>query len=469
MNRLFEQWAGEPCINTYQLTANGSNRLYSRLEGATKRCIATINDDVRENEAFFHFAKEMKARGVNVPEVYAVSTDRRTYLQEDLGNVSLYTFLNSRKSSGVDITEAMREFYRKAIDNLIVFQSSCRDIDFSRSYPRPCFDRQALSWDLNYFKYYFLRLFHVAFDEQLLEDDFQQLMDFLLDGDCGYFMHRDYQSRNIMLRDGELYVIDFQGARQGAAEYDLASLLYSSKSDVPDGMRTELLEYYIGRRSVRDGDAFDAKTFRSRYYGYVLARIMQAMGAYGYRGIIEKKEHFIKSIPFAVNNLRNILSSVTLPVAMPHLLTVLGAITEMPEYAKESEILTVSVFSFSYRKSIPFDRSGNGGGYVFDCRALPNPGLYDEYKQLNGRDQAVKDFFDDHPEAGQYLEHLWVVVDQSVDAYIERGYARLMLCFGCTGGRHRSVYCAEQTALHLRNKYEGRVNVNVFHLESGKF
>ena len=196
---------------------------------------------------------------------------------------------------------------------------------------------------------------------------------------------------------------------------------------------------------------------------------MQAMGAYGYRGIIEKKEHFIKSIPFAVNNLRNILSSVTLPVAMPHLLTVLGAITEMPEYAKESETLTVSVFSFSYRKSIPFDRSGNGGGYVFDCRALPNPGLYDEYKQLNGRDQAVKDFFDDHPEAGQYLEHLWVVVDQSVDAYIERGYARLMLCFGCTGGRHRSVYCAEQTALHLRNKYEGRVNVNVFHLESGKF
>lgn len=469
MTSLFEKWAGEPCVNTYQLTANGSNRLYYRLEGETKTCIAAVNEDVRENEAFFHFAKEMKARGINVPEVYAVSDDRRTYLQEDLGNVSLYTYLNSRKSNGVDVTEPMRELYMKAIDELIKMQSVCRDIDFSKAYPRPRFDRQALQWDLNYFKYYFLRLFHIQFDEQLLEQDYQTLISWLLDDDCDFFMFRDYQSRNIMLRDDELYFIDFQGARQGAAEYDLASLLYSSKSDVPDDMRGELLEYYLQCRKERDGESFDADIFRPKYYGYVLARMMQAMGAYGFRGVIEKKEHFVKSIPFAVNNLRKIINAVSLPIELPHLLSVLKAITELPEYSKGLEGLTVTIFSFSYRKSIPFDKSGNGGGYVFDCRALPNPGLYDEYKQLNGRDPEVKEFFDKYHESEEYLSHVFAIVDQSVDTYIERDYTRLMLNFGCTGGRHRSVYCAERTAQHLREKYEGVVTVNIFHLEQGKF
>ena len=467
MVSLFEKWAGESCINTNQLTANGSNRLYYRLEGATKCCIAAINDDVRENEAFFYFAKEMKNRGINVPEVYAISDDRRVYLQEDLGNVSIYTFLNSRKSNGIDVTVPMRELYQKSIDWLIKIQKLCRDVNFTMSYPRPCFDRQALQWDLNYFKYYFLRLFHIPFDEQLLEQDFQTLIGFLLDDDCNYFMYRDFQSRNIMIRDGELYFIDFQGARQGAAEYDLASLLYSSKSDVPDEMRGEMLEYYIQSRVEQEGSAFNAATFRAKYYGYVLARMMQAMGAYGYRGVIEKKEYFVKSIPFAVNNLRKILSTVKLPVEVPHLISVLRAITELPEYNKDSEGLTVTIFSFSYRKSIPFDKSGNGGGYVFDCRALPNPGLFDEYKQLNGRDQEVIEFFDQHPETEQYLSHLFAIVDQSVETYISREYTRLMLCFGCTGGRHRSVYCAEQTARHLRENYD--CNVILHHLEQGKF
>lgn len=477
MTTLFEQWAGEPCINTYQLTANGSNRLYYRLEGATKKCIAAINEDVRENEAFFHFAKEMKARGINVPEVYAVSDDRRTYLQEDLGNVSLYTYLDSRRSSKIDVTEPMRQLYMRAIDELIKIQSVCRDIDFSKAYPRPRFDRQALQWDLNYFKYYFLKLFHIPFDEELLEVDFQTFIDYLLDDDCDFFMYRDYQSRNIMLVEkecdstttNELYFIDFQGARKGAAEYDLASLLYSSKSDVPDEMRKELLDYYIQRRKERDGEGFDAEAFRPKFYGYLLARMMQAMGAYGYRGVIEKKEHFVKSIPFAVNNLRKVISTIKLPVDLPHLTAVLKHITELPEYSKHSDILTISIFSFSYRKSIPFDKSGNGGGYVFDCRSLPNPGLYDEYKQLNGRDQEVKDYFLQHPETEKYLSNLFALVDQSVDSYLERDYTRLMLNFGCTGGRHRSVYCAEQTAAHLREKYSGSVVVNVFHLEQAKF
>lgn len=495
MTTLFEQWAGEPCVNSYQLTANGSNRLYYRLEGTTKKCIAAINEDVRENEAFFHFAKEMKKKGINVPEVYAISDDRKTYLQEDLGNVSLYTYLDSRRSSKIDITEPMKELYMKAIDELLKIQNVCRDIDFSKAYPRPRFDRQALQWDMNYFKYYFLKLFHIPFDEELLEVDFQTFIDYLLDDDCEYFMYRDYQSRNIMLVEkgddltttNELYFIDFQGARKGAAEYDLASLLYSSKSDVPDEMRNELLDYYIQKRKEREGESFDTEVFRSKFYGYLLARIMQAMGAYGYRGVIEKKEHFVKSIPFAVNNLRKVIRVFhTLPPsacptglsgspskdllsAIPHLSAVLRYITELPEYSKSADILTISIFSFSYRKSIPFDKSGNGGGYVFDCRSLPNPGLYDEYKQLNGRDEQVKEFFRHYPETENYLTNLFALVDQSVDSYLERSYTRLMLNFGCTGGRHRSVYCAEQTAAHLREKYSGTVAVNVFHLEQAKF
>lgn len=472
MDQLFLEWAGEPCINKIQITANGSNRLYYRLEGATKSCIAASNDDVRENEAFFFFAKELKARGINVPEVYAVSKDGTTYLQQDLGNVSLYTFLSSRKTNGVDVEDSTRTLYKKAIDSLIEMQIRCSDIDFSKSYPRPRFDRQAIQWDLNYFKYYFLRLFHVQFDEQLLEADFQTFTDFLLDGDCDCFLYRDFQSRNIMLLDDELWFIDFQGARQGAPQYDLASLLFSSKSDLPNDLRVELLDYYMDRYDVvskqydQEANPLDRTTFVTRFYAYVLARIMQAMGAYGFRGMIEKKEYFIRSIPFAVNNLRYIINNFELPVNLPHLQQVWRSITEIKEYADDKEGLTVSVFSFSYRKGIPFDKTGNGGGYVFDCRALPNPGLFDEYKQLNGRDQPVIDFFLQHPETEEYLNNVKAVVAQSVQTYIDRGYTRLMINFGCTGGRHRSVYCAEQISRYVNDNFDCVVTLH--HLEQSK-
>lgn len=463
MEQLFLDWAGEPCLNKYQITANGSNRVYFRLQGATKCCIAAYNGDVRENEAFFYFSKAMAERGINVPEVYAVSEDRTTYLQQDLGNVTIYTYLASRKTNGIDVTEPTLSLYRKAIDQLVRIQSLCGDLDFSYSYPRPDFDRQAIQWDLNYFKYYFLRMFHVPYDEELLEKDFATFIDYLLDGDCNCFMYRDFQSRNIMIDDdGELWFIDFQGARRGAPQYDLASLLYSSKADLPDSMRSELLEYYLDQ-SV---PASQRDTFRKRYYAYVLARIMQAMGAYGFRGIIEKKDHFYRSIPFAVNNLRNIINSVDLPVEIPHLMKVWNHITSMPEYDTEKERLTVSIFSFSYRKGIPFDKSGNGGGYVFDCRTLPNPGLFEEYRSLTGRDSPVIDFFLQHPEMEDYLLHVRSLIDISVRTYMERGYNRLMVCFGCTGGRHRSVYCAEQIAKFVSQNYD--CDVSLHHLEQSK-
>lgn len=471
MDQLFEQWAGEPCINKIQISANGSNRVYFRMEGESKTCIAAVNNDVRENEAFFFFAKELKARGINVPEVYMISEDRRTYLQQDLGNVTIYTYLSSRKVNGVDIMQPMRVLYKKAIDQLVHIQTVCNDIDFSHSYPRPRFDSQSLHWDMNYFKYYFLKLFHVPFDEQKLETDFQTFIDYLLDDDCDYFLYRDFQSRNIMIVEDELYFIDFQGARQGAAEYDLASLLYSAKSDVPDSMRSELIEYYLDKReesasNSKSDKPWDREAFRMKFYGYVLARIMQAMGAYGYRGVIEKKDYFVKSIPFAVKNLKTIIENHKFPIDIPELEAAWHNVANMPEYNTEEEKLTVSIFSFSYRKGIPFDKSGNGGGYVFDCRALPNPGLFDEYKSLNGRDAAVIEFFDEHPETEQYLQYVRGIVGTSVEEYINKGYTRLMVNFGCTGGRHRSVYCAEQIAKFLRQNYD--CNVAIHHLEQSK-
>jgi len=471
MEELFLRWAGEPCVNSVQISANGSNRQYFRLEGATKHCIAARNNDVAENEAFFYFATEMKKRGINVPEVYAVNDDRTLYLQEDLGNTTLYTYLTSRKTNGVDITVPMQDMYKSAIDNLIEIQDKCKDVDFSHSYPAPAFDRQAIQWDLNYFKYYFLRLFHVPFDEHLLENDFSTFINYLLDDDCNYFMYRDFQSRNIMIVDDKLFFIDFQGARRGAAEYDLASLLFSSKSDVPDSMRQQLLEYYMNKRAERNGgDKWSSEEgrnrFRCKYYGYVLARMMQAMGAYGYRGIIEKKEHFIKSIPFAVRNLRSIIDNVKLPIEIPHLESVWKAIADMEEYKERDDKLIVSVFSFSYRKGIPFDKYGNGGGFVFDCRSLPNPGLYDEYKNLNGKDKPVIDFFLSHPETEKYLSYVKGLLEEVVTSYIEKGYTRLMVNFGCTGGRHRSVYCAEQVAKYLGDNFD--CTVNLYHLEQGK-
>lgn len=467
MEKLFEQWAGEACTTRNQLTASGSNRIYFRLSGDTHTCIAAINQDVRENEAFFFFAREMRKRGIRVPEVYAVSDDRTIYLQEDLGNVSVYGFLLSRKTSGIDTTQSMRQLYRQAVEQLVKIQACCSDIDFSNAYPRPAFDRQAMMWDLDYFKYYFLRLFHIPFDEQLLQSDFDHFVDYLLDDDCNYFMYRDFQSRNIMVQEDELYFIDFQGARRGAAQYDLASLLYSSKADVPDAMRAELLEYYLDQREQEAAmGPFDRDVFKSKYYAYVLMRMMQAMGAYGFRGLIEKKDYFVKSIPLAVNNLRTLLQEHPLAVELPHLTQVLQHIVDLPEYQEVDNTLTVSVFSFSYKRGIPFDKTGNGGGFVFDCRSLPNPGRLEEYREMTGRDLAVAKWLENYEETHRYLDHVKGLVGAAIENYQERGFTRLMVNFGCTGGRHRSVYCAEQIAKFIRQNYDCKVALH--HLEQSK-
>ena len=461
IRKLFEQWSGVPCTEILSLGANGSNRRYWRVIGEGCSCIAAENNDVRENEAFIYYSSALREQGIRVPEVYAVSEDRCHYLQQDLGDKTLYSILFDKRRNGGGFDNEMVELYKRVLDDLTEIQLAGRGLDFSKAYPRSDFDAQSIQWDLNYFKYYFLKLKYIPFDEQLLEQDYQTLIQYLLDTDCGYFMYRDFQSRNIMLKDGELYYIDFQGGRRGAAQYDVASLLFSAKSDIPDAIRTELLNYYVNCLSGRV--AIDKKDFKQHYYGYVLIRIMQAMGAYGYRGYFEKKDYFIESIPLAIRNLRSVIEKIDLPIEIPHLIGVWKTIVAMEEGCSEQQIntgLTVTVNSFSYKKGLPQDTSGNGGGYVFDCRALPNPGRYPEYRCYTGKDQPVIDFLQGDPKVERFLEAAEMLVGDSITKYLERKFTSLSVSFGCTGGQHRSVFCAERMAKWIAENFQCHVVIN---------
>lgn len=477
---LFRKWAGVDCEQYMPLGANGSNRKYFRLSSGEKTCIAAVNDDIRENEAFLYYSRSLAERGIRVPELYAISDDRRCYLQQDLGDTTLYSYLYAKRQRGEGFDEETLALYKKVLSDLALIQTRCRDLDFSYAYPRPDFDSQAIQWDLNYFKYFFLKLFYVPFDEQLLENDFHTLIDYLLAGDCSSFMYRDFQTRNIMVVGEDLYYIDYQGARRGAPQYDAASLLYSSKAEIPEAIRQELLAHYVDcffsdqnivtsdQNQVTDHRS-QVTAFTSRFYGYVLIRILQAMGAYGYRGLYERKDYFIASIPLAIANLRTILQRLPEELHIPHLRSVLEHIVNSKLAVAEthttlpSDTLTVDILSFSFKKGLPNDTSGNGGGFIFDCRALPNPGRYPEYRSYTGKDPSVIEFLQKEPVVDQFLEHVQAIVAQSVEKYIERKFSHLQVAFGCTGGQHRSVYCAERLAAYLRNNFD--CNVVVTHRE----
>lgn len=461
IGQLFQAWAGMPMTELLALAANGSNRKYWRAKGEMVSCIAAYNDDVRENEAFFYYSSELKNKGVRVPEVYAISDDRRCYLQQDLGDTTLYNYLYDKRREGGGFDAETLGLYKQVLNDLAGMQVAGRDLDFGMAYPRSDFDEQSMRWDLNYFKYYFLKLKYIPFDEQLLEQDFNTLIDYLLSADCGYFMYRDFQSRNIMLVDGIPYYIDYQGGRRGAAQYDVASLLYSAKSDIPEVIRQQLLEHYI--QCLAKHQPLDKESFRQHFYGYVLIRIMQAMGAYGYRGYFERKDYFINSIPLAIRNLRNIIESTTLPIDIPHLRQVWHRIADSEMAQSEEPMstgLTVRVNSFSFKKGYPSDPTGNGGGYAFDCRALPNPGRYPEYRCYTGMDKPVIDFLQGDPQVENFLKGVQSLVGPSIKKYLERNFSSLLVSFGCTGGQHRSVYCAERTAKWILDNFDCQVIVN---------
>lgn len=469
LSALFEEWAGESPDFILPLAPSGSDRRYFRLKGANKVAIGAYSPVDKETIAFLNFSKHFKNKGLPVPGIYAEKLEQKVYLQEDLGFTTLYSYLLQKDEYFPDY---LIRIYQKVVEQLARLQIvGGEGLDYSVCYPRAAFDKQSMLWDFNYFKYYFLKLAKAPFNEQDLEDDFHRFADYLLEADNGYFMFRDFQTRNIMIKNGEPFFIDYQGGRKGALQYDLASLLYQAKANIPEDIRTELLHHYL--KTARELTNIDEAKFIEYYYGFVLIRCIQVLGAYGFRGLYERKEHFLKSIPFAIRNIKWIFENIDLKVEIPTLKQALLDIVDSKQFEPfdkikgSSSLLTVSISSFSYKKSgIPKDGSGNGGGFVFDCRFIHNPGRYEPYKKLTGRDEEVINFLKHHSEMDGFLNNVFRIVDSAIEDYIDRSFTHLMINFGCTGGQHRSVYAADALAKHIKEKYG--VKIKLQHIEQEK-
>jgi aminoglycoside/choline kinase family phosphotransferase len=470
LKKLFEAHFHVPAqqVQPLQGELGGSGRKITRLSNGRSTAIGILYDVREENRAFLEFSKHFRQHGLPVPQIYGKALDHGAYLEEDLGDTTLYQFLSKNRHAD-QIAESVAAAYRKVVSVLPRFQVQAgRDLDYSVCYPIASFDRQSVAWDLNYFKYYFLRLAGVSFNEQALENDFSRLTDFLMSADREYFMYRDFQSRNVMLRDGQPFFVDYQGGRKGALQYDIASLLFDSKADLPPKLREELLNDYLA--ALDHYVKVDREAFLRHYYGYVYVRLMQAMGAYGFRGFYERKTHFLQSVPYALKNLRWLLHHAELPIALPALMAAFqemlaspklqGVSSDAPSRPNEAgslankssgtENLAIRIFSFSFHREMPNDESGNGGGFIFDARSLPNPGREDAFKPLTGKDAPVIEYLNKQESVHQFLANAKTLVDASVASYRQRGFKNLMVSFGCTGGQHRSVFLAEQLAKHFR-------------------
>ena len=469
LKKLFEQHfhSAPERIQPLQGELGASGRKIIRLSNETAAAVGILYGVREENAAFIAFSKHFRRHGLPVPEIYAEDLSQGAYLEEDLGDTTLFEFL-SKNRAGENIGPEVVEAYRKVVAVLPRFQvEAARDLDYAVCYPVGSFDRQSIAWDLNYFKYYFLRLAGIPFNEQALEDDFNRLIDFLLSTPRDYFLYRDFQSRNVMLRNGQPFFVDYQGGRKGALQYDIASLLYDAKADLPPDLRQQLLDHYLDGLS-RFID-LDRQAFLRHYYAYVYVRIMQALGAYGFRGFFERRAHFLQSVPYALKNIRWLLHHVRLPIALPALMDAFKgmlASEKLQGLAAEADNLVVRIFSFSFHQELPKDETGNGGGFIFDGRSLPNPGREERFKSLTGKDAPVIDYLNQQETVHQFLAGVLSLVDASISSYQQRGFKNLMVSFGCTGGQHRSVYLAEQLAkrLHARNGIE----VKVRHVELEK-
>lgn len=454
--QLYQSYTGEAPTSIEPLPGAGSNRKYFRLKGK-ESLIGVYGTSTEENRAFIYMARHFSQKGLPVPRILAEAPDQSAYLQDDLGDTSLFQLIKQGRESG-NFSDEETNILKQTIRLLpqIQFEGN-KEMNFSYCYPLATFNHRSVLWDLNYFKYCFLKATGLEFQENLLEDDFERMADTLLQIEPQVFMYRDFQSRNIMIREEKPYFIDFQGGRKGPFYYDVASFLWQAKANYPDSLRQELLDEYLD--ALRPYHAIDKEQFLTTLRHFVLFRTLQVLGAYGFRGYFEKKAHFIQSVPYAIENLRQLLET-DFP-EYPYLCLMLRKLTELPQFAsiRNRRKLTVRVMSFSYKKGIPEDPSGNGGGYVFDCRAVHNPGKYEQYKQLTGRDKPVIDFLEQDGEILQFLEHVDALADAHVQRFLERGFTNLSICFGCTGGQHRSVYSAEHVAHHLNEKFGVRIRL----------
>ncbi len=460
---LFKKYFGEEPSSISPFPHTASGRRYFRMKSEHKNAIGAFGKNKKENEAFISFSQHFEKKGIPVPKIF-IEKDSTFYLQEDLGDETLMQRnVNTRKGKNI-FPDELKSLYKKTIDQLILLQiEGGKGFDYSKCHPCEKFDQQSMTWDLNYFKYYFLNLSRLEFNEFLLEKDFKILVDYLLSTNTNYFLFRDFQSRNVMLVDNEPYFIDYQGGRKGALQYDLASLLYQSKAAIPQDIRNELLDYYI--QQIKKQLPLKEDSFTSYFYGYLLLRFVQVLGAYGRRGLLEKMPYFIQSIPLALNNIKWWIENINLPIKTPYLISILKQLTELDKFKpynkdnSKNKPLIVKIKSFSYREGYPQDDSGNGGGFVFDCRNIHNPGRYEPYKTLTGRDKSVQDFLNTKSHFPTFIQHVYEIVDKAVENYLERDFESLAVNFGCTGGQHRSVYSADSLAQHLTEKYGVKIHL----------
>ena len=455
---------GEKVLETVAMPSSGSSRRYFRVKTDKRYLIGAHNLNIEENDAFFSFSKHFHECGLPVPEVLVVSPSKEIYIQTDLGDDTLFNHVENCLKNGKYDEETI-VLYKKTLDKLIDFQTiGHKGLDYSKAFPTAEFDEMSIMDDLNYFKYCFLKEHEeISFNETRLDADFQRLAKYILEAPSDFFMYRDFQSRNIMIVDNEPYFIDYQGGRKGPLQYDVVSLLYQVKAKMPQELRNELIEYYKSHINF-------AESFDKYFNAFVLLRLLQVLGAYGFRGLIQKKLHFMQSIPYAIREIMIACEIWSLPFELPELQAVIkqfGVLLKKYEQI-EPERLTITVNSFSFKNGgVPYDKSGNGGGFVFDCRALPNPGRYSEFKKSTGEDADVIEFLDDKPDVHYFLQNVQMLVFQSIDNYLERGFKNLQVNFGCTGGQHRSVFFAQKVGEMIHENYP-MVNVEINHLAQHK-
>lgn len=453
-NLYIEGFGHEP-HSVVRLTGDGSNRVYFRVSSGNDSVIAAVGTSVEENRAFFAVAEAMEKSGVNAPKVHAVSSDELAYLQDDLGDTSLYASLQGARDRG-DFSAEEVALLCRVMSQLPHIQFRIpRYFNFSNCYPVSDFNERTVMWDLNYFKYCFLKGVGVEFNENLLEDEFDKMAAMLLSDNDNAFLYRDFQSRNVMLKDGEPCFIDFQGGRRGPIYYDVASFVGQARAKYTDAVVASMVDAYIA--ALEEYKRVDRGHFLKMLELFRVFRLLQNLGTYGYRGLFERKKAFVESIPAALMQLQGLL---TRGGDFPYLLSLVKEISALPLFVRdESKELTVDVISFSYKRGIPDDTSGNGGGFVFDCRAIHNPGRYEPYKKLTGMDEPVIKFLETESNIAEFLENAYALVDNMVDTYKKRGFTHIQVCCGCTGGQHRSVYSAEHIARHVSEKFGVRVVV----------